>query len=170
MLDTTVPGDRKKWVLLPPRIWLWSLGLITVIMLKLAILSTVLSMSSVVWGQLPVKPQAPVPEPLIREAFIPKGSDVLLSYPMEAGLNGKTIWLWKYHNRKLADLSVSNALGKELKKEEVLEALKKPSIILLSRDGKPVHPYYLKVIKPETLVIIDKTPGAEPAQKQKLGR
>jgi hypothetical protein len=67
-------------------------------------------------------------------------------------------------------LRVTNALGKELKKEEILEALKKPPIIMLSRDGKTVHPYYLKIIKSETLVIIDKTPGVDPAKQEKIGR
>jgi hypothetical protein len=57
------------------------------------VLLTILSTIAVAWAQLPIKPQTPTPEPLIREAFIPKGSDFLLSYPMEAGLNGKPIWL-----------------------------------------------------------------------------
>ncbi len=34
-------------------------------------------------------------------------------------------------------------------------------MVLISADGEPVHPYYLKVMRPETLVIIDKTSKRE---------
>ena len=118
--------------------------------------------------QLAKKPQVPAAEPVTREAFMP-GADVLLSYPMDAELDGKDIWLWKYHKRKLSDLTVTNALGEKMSEEQVRKALKKPSIVLLSSDGKPVDPYYLKIIKPDTLVIVDRTPGANPVQRPRLG-
>ena len=35
----------------------------------------------------------------------------------------------------------------------------------LFSDGKPIDPYYLKIIKPDTLVIIDRTPGAKPGKR-----
>lgn len=136
---------------------------------RLITLAIILFANSAAYGQLAVKPQAPAPEPLIREAFMPKGTDVLLSYPMDAMLGEKPIWLWKYHKRKLADLSVTNAKGEQLTEEQIRVTLKKPTIILLSRDGQPVHPYYLKIMKPETLVILDRTPGAQPDKNPRLG-
>lgn len=139
-------------------------------MYRLAILALVVSANTTAYGQLTQKPQTPRPEPLIREAFMPRGTDVLLSYPMDAELDGKPIWLWKYHKRKLSNLSVTNALGQTLTEEQIRDALKRPSIVLLSSDGEPIHPYYLKVMKPETLVIVDRTPGAEPAARPRLGR
>ncbi len=131
-------------------------------------LAVVLSLSSAANAQLLVKPQTPTPRPLIREAFMPKG-EVLLSYPMEATLDGKPIWLWKYHHRKANDLVVTNATGEKLTEQEIRKTLRKPTMVLISADGKPVHPYYLKVMRPETLVIIDKarkreTPNRKPVQ------
>ena len=96
--------------------------------------------------------------------------DVLLSYPKDAKLNGKPIWHWGYHKRKLTDLVVTNALGKKLTEEEVRQTLAKPTIVLVSADGKPVHPYYLKAIRPETPIIIDTTPTRETAEKPKARR
>lgn len=109
-------------------------------------------------GQLAVKPQKPAATPLIREAFMPKGKDILLSYPMEARHNGKPVWYWKYHKRQLSDLVITNAKGDTLTEQQIVKALSKPTMLVLSSDGKPVHPYYLQVMKPETLVVIDKTP------------
>ena len=129
-------------------------------MYRLLSLAVVLSLSSAANAQLLVKPQTPTPRPLIREAFMPKG-EVLLSYPMEATLDGKPIWLWKYHNRKVNDLVVTNALGEKMTEQDIRKTLRKPTMILISADGKPVHPYYLKVMRPETLVVIDKTPKRE---------
>lgn len=139
-------------------------------MYRLAFLVVALSAHASTYGQLAVKPQTPTPEPLIREAFIPAGTDVFLSYPMDTKLDGKDIWLWKYHKRKLSLLGVTNVLGQQLSEEQVRTALKKPTIVLLSADGKPIHPYYLKIIKPETLVIVDRAPGAEPAKRPRLGK
>lgn len=136
-------------------------------MYRLVLVAIVFSTNTAAYGQLAKKPQTPTPAPLIREAFMPKGDDVLISYPMDAKLDGKPIWLWKYHKRKLADLSITNALGQELKTEEIRKTLQKPSVILLSTDGKPIHPYYLKVIKPDTLVIIDRTQQPKPIKKPK---
>lgn len=138
-------------------------------MYRLIFFVMVLSGNTTTYGQLAKKPQTPTPQPLIREAFIPAGTDVLLSYPMDSKLDGKDVWLWKYHKRKLSDLSVTNALGQKLSEEQIRKALKKPSIVLLSSDGKPIHSYYLKIIKPETLVIVDRSPGANPAKRPRLG-
>ena len=124
-------------------------------------LAVVLSATSAAYAQLPDKPRTPTPTPEFREAFIPNGSDVLLSDPMDAELDGEPIWLWRYHKRKLADLVITNALGETLTDEQILNALDEPKIVLVSSDGEPVHPYYLQVIRPETLVIIDKTPNRD---------
>ena len=136
-------------------------------MYPLLSLSAFLAVTTTTLDELPLKPQTPAATPLYREAFAPKGSDVLLSYPMDAKHNGKPVWYWKYHKRKLADLVITNALGQKLSNEKILKVLKKPTIVLVSSDGKPVHSYYLKVIKPETLVIIDKTRKREPREKTK---
>lgn len=138
-------------------------------MFRLILLALILSANTAAYGQLAKKPQIPTPEPQIREAFMPKGDDVLLSYPMDAKLDGKPIWLWKYHKRKLSDLSVTNALGDKLTEEQIRNALKKPAIVLVSTDGKPIHSYYLKVFKPKTLVIVDQTTVRKSEQNPKHG-
>lgn len=81
-------------------------------------------------------------------------------------MDGKPIWLWKYHHRKVNDLVVTNALGEKLTEQEVRKILRKPTMVLISADGKPVHPYYLKVMRPETLVVIDKTPKPETPNRE----
>jgi len=124
---------------------------------RLLSLAIVLSLSSAANAQLQVKPQTPTPTPLIREGFMPK-DDVLLSYSNDAIFNGKPIWLWAYHHRKLKDLVITNALGEKLTEQEIRKTLRKPTMLLISADGEPVHSYYLQVMQPETLVIIDKTP------------
>lgn len=129
-------------------------------MSQLISLAIVLSVTSASNVQLQRKPATPTPRPFIREAFMPKG-EVLLSYPMEATLDGKPIWLWKYHHRKVTDLVVTNTMGEKLTAQEIRKTLRKPTMVLISADGEPVHPYYLKVIRPDTLVIIDKTPKRE---------
>ena len=65
--------------------------------------------------------------------------------------------LRKYHKKNLADLVVTIAAGKKLTAEEVLTALEKPTIVLISSDGNDVDPYYLKIVKPDTLVIVDES-------------
>lgn len=129
-------------------------------MYRMLSLLIVLCLTSTASAQLGAKPGTPSPRPFIREAFMPK-DEILLSYPMEKFELGKTRWLWKYHTRKPGDLVVSNASGEELSEKQIAETLKKPTMVLLSADGKPVHPYYLTVFKPETLVIIDKMPHEE---------
>ena len=133
-------------------------------MFRLISVAFILSLTSVANSQLHIKPQTPTPTPLIREAFMPKG-DVLLSYPKDAVLDDMPIWHWGYHQRKLADLEITNALGEKLTETEIRKTLGKPTIVLISADGKPVHPYYLKVIRPDTLVIIDKTPKRDPSNR-----
>ncbi len=134
-------------------------------MYRLISLAFVMSCTSAANAQLHIKPQTPTPTPLIREAFMPKG-DVLLSYPKDDILDEKPIWHWGYHQRKLNELEITNALGEKLTEKEIRKTLEKPTIVLISADGKPVHPYYLKVIRPDTLVIIDKTPKREAPDRE----
>ena len=134
-------------------------------MYRLISLAFVMSCTSAANAQLHIKPQTPTPTPLIREAFMPKG-DVLLSYPKDDILDEKPIWHWGYHQRKLNELVITNALGEKLTEKEIRKTLEKPTIVLISADGKPVHPYYLKVIRPDTLVIIDKTPIPEAPDRE----
>ena len=64
--------------------------------------------------------------------------------------------LRKYRKKSLADLVITNAAGKKLTAKEVLNALQKPTIVLISSDGKKVDPYYLRIVRPGTLVIVVK--------------
>ncbi|MDB4713359.1 hypothetical protein OAF41_01250 [bacterium] len=43
-------------------------------------------------------------------------------------------------------------------------------MMLVSSDGQTVHPYYLKVMKPDTLIVIDKKAKDVKPEKLKLGR
>jgi hypothetical protein len=52
------------------------------------------------------------------------------------------------------DLTVTTADGKMLDKEEAMKKLVAGTIVVVSGDGKPVSPVFLKVFKDETLVLI----------------
>ena len=54
------------------------------------------------------------------------------------------------------DLVITNAAGKKQTEKEVLAALAKPMTVLISSDGKDVDPYYLQIVRPNTLVIVVK--------------
>ncbi len=55
---------------------------------------------------------------------------------------------------------VYTADGKEVDPKDVPDKLKKPTVVLLSADEKKVDPFYLKVVKPDTLVIVAPAPPA----------
>lgn len=112
-------------------------------------------------SQLLPKPQVPTPAPLIREAFMPKDV-ILLSHPKDWKLEGKPVWLWKYNQRQLDQVSVTDVNGRKMTDEEIKKILSKPTMILLSADGKPVHPYYLSIVKPDTPVIVDHSARSQP--------
>lgn len=77
--------------------------------------------------------------------------------------------------RPLKSLGLYNGRGEKIDAEDVKDGLKKPAVVLMSADGKKVAPFYLKVVKAETFVIVDKTrvrrvparPPAIPRRKQK---
>ena len=58
--------------------------------------------------------------------------------------------------KKIADLEVTNAAGEKKTAEDIRDALEKPQAVLLSSDGQKVDPFYLKTVKPDTLVIVFK--------------
>jgi hypothetical protein len=64
---------------------------------------------------------------------------------------------------RIKGAKVYTAAGKEVAAKEVPDKLKKPTIVLYAADGKKVDPFYLKIIKPETLVIVAAPPTAVPA-------
>jgi hypothetical protein len=51
------------------------------------------------------------------------------------------------------DLTITTADGKKLDKEEAIKKLAAGAIVVVSGDGKPVSPVFLKVFKDETLVL-----------------
>lgn len=72
--------------------------------------------------------------------------------------------------RPLKSLGLYNGRGEKLDVEDIKDGLKKPTVVLISADGKKVDPFYLKIVKSETFVIVDKTrvrrgPGVSPGPK-----
>lgn len=146
-------------------------------MYRLISLAVVLCVASTVHAQLPIQPQTPAPSYSVAKTA--RDGDLFISYTMKIDhietrerieeKDGKKVAVKykvrvpvlyrKHHKRKLANLVITNAQGKELTEKEVLTLLKNPTIVLVSSDGKKVDPYYLKIVKPDTLVIIDKTPN-----------
>ena len=67
---------------------------------------------------------------------------------------------------KAEGVTVYTTAGKEVPAKDVPDKLKKPTIVLLAADGNKVDPFYLKIIKEDTLVIVVSTgqaPAAAPA-------
>jgi hypothetical protein len=54
---------------------------------------------------------------------------------------------------EVKDLTITTADGKKLEKEDALKRLGKGAIVVISGDGKPVSPTFLKVFKDDTLVL-----------------
>jgi hypothetical protein len=69
------------------------------------------------------------------------------------------------------DAKVYTAGGKEVGAKDVPDKLKKPTIALLSANGQKVDPFYLKIIKEDTLVIVAQAaaPAAPPQDKPAAG-
>jgi hypothetical protein len=51
-------------------------------------------------------------------------------------------------------VKVYTTAGKEVSPKDVPDKLRKPAIVLLAADGKKVDPFYLKIIKSDTLVLV----------------
>jgi hypothetical protein len=60
-------------------------------------------------------------------------------------------------------VKVTTAAGKEVDPKEWPDKLRKPTIALMAADGKKVDPFYLKIIKSDTLVIVAPMPTPAPA-------
>jgi hypothetical protein len=54
---------------------------------------------------------------------------------------------------EVKDLVVTTADGKKLETEDALKKLKDGAIVVVSGDGKPVSPAFLKIFKDDTLVL-----------------
>jgi len=57
---------------------------------------------------------------------------------------------------EVKDLTITTADGKKLDKDEALKKLEKGGIVVISGDGNPVSPAFLKVFKDDTLVLVSK--------------
>jgi len=55
---------------------------------------------------------------------------------------------------KAQGVKVYTAAGKEVDARDVPDKLKKPTVVLYAADGNKVDPFFLKIIKPDTLVIV----------------
>jgi hypothetical protein len=68
-------------------------------------------------------------------------------------------------------VKVYTAAGKEVDAKDVPDKLKKPTIVLFAADGNKVDPFYLKIIKPDTLVVVAPAPSPtaapEPTERKK---
>jgi hypothetical protein len=63
-------------------------------------------------------------------------------------------------------VKVTTAAGKEVDAKELPDKLRKPTIVLMAADGKKVDPFYLKIVKSETLVIVAPMPTPPPLPKK----
>ncbi|HEX5271543.1 MAG TPA: hypothetical protein VFW33_13695 [Gemmataceae bacterium] len=60
-------------------------------------------------------------------------------------------------------LAASTAAGKEVPVKDLADKLKGPTIVFVAWDGKKVDPFFLKPLKPDTLVIVAPPPEPPPA-------
>jgi hypothetical protein len=60
-------------------------------------------------------------------------------------------------------VKVHTAAGKEVEAKDLAEKLKKPTAVFLAWDGNKVDPFYLKLLKADTLVIVPSPPEPTPA-------
>jgi hypothetical protein len=63
---------------------------------------------------------------------------------------------------KSEGVKVYTAGGKEVDAKDVPDKLKKPTIVLFANDGNKVDPFYLKIVKPDTLVVVAPAPAPQP--------
>jgi len=59
---------------------------------------------------------------------------------------------------KTEGVKVYTAGGKDVAVKDLAEKLKTPTIVLVTFDGNKVDPFYLKIIKPDILVIVAPSP------------
>ena len=63
-------------------------------------------------------------------------------------------------------VKVYTAAGKEVDAKDVPDKLKKQTVVLFAADGKKVDPFYLKIVKADTLVIVAPPPAPVPEPKR----
>jgi hypothetical protein len=66
------------------------------------------------------------------------------------------------YRMKGESVKVYTAGGKEVNAKDLPDKLKQQTIVLLSHDGKKVDPFYLKIIKPDTLILVPPPPVLAP--------
>src|SRR5262245_7238783 len=62
----------------------------------------------------------------------------------------------------IKDIKATTAGGKRLDSDAAAKALASPRVVLISSDGKPVDPAYLKLCKPDTPVLVLPTSSKPP--------
>ena len=62
------------------------------------------------------------------------------------------------HRIKGEGVKVYTVAGKEVDAKDVPDKLKKPIVVLFAADGNKVDPFYLKIIKPDTLIVVAPLP------------
>ena len=68
---------------------------------------------------------------------------------------------------RLADVEFFNANGEKIDAENAQDRIGKRKIVLVSKDGKPVDPFYLKILQKSTLIIVVKK---RPRANQRNGK
>jgi hypothetical protein len=65
----------------------------------------------------------------------------------------------------LRDVQASTADGRAVRSQKLADMLQRPTHVLISGDGHKVDPFYLEIIKPQTLVLILPTPKEAPDER-----
>jgi hypothetical protein len=106
-------------------------------------------------GEFEITQPALVPATETRERTVNiAGREVKETYPVTVY---KTVQVTR--RIKGEGVKVYTAAGKEVDAKDVPDKLKKQTIVLFSADGNKVDPFYLKIIKPDTLVIVAPPPA-----------
>jgi hypothetical protein len=84
---------------------------------------------------------------------------------IEAGIMKKvTVTTYKYvpeerHNKYvLKDLEIYDVKGEKVKQEAALKRLTPGTVVLLSTNGQKVDPAYLRIVKEDTLILVQPAP------------
>lgn len=83
-----------------------------------------------------------------------KTRDWPFDQPDFANESAVTIYLGGPHWHREKQSRVVTVDTVEVSREAILKRLKEPTPVLISVSGKMVDPYYLKVVKPDTLIVI----------------
>ncbi|MCI0641626.1 MAG: hypothetical protein L0Y72_17675 [Gemmataceae bacterium] len=99
---------------------------------------------------------------------------VAVNVPESVNVNGQAITVMRTVHRQesrmvevvyaLEKTQAQTAGGKKLTKEEVGKQLKAGSVVLISADGRPVDPVYLRAIQTDTVVLVTGPSVTQPLQ------